>query len=79
VRLDKRQLVELFLRSGRFDLAEAADQSLPALIDPREHSEALRALGIDAGLLLTSADNLEVESPGSDLAEADRAETDPSS
>ncbi len=59
MRLHKRHVVDLFIRAGQFDLAEVADQSLPDLVDPQEHADALRALGIDAGLLLTSADNLE--------------------
>jgi hypothetical protein len=57
--IDKQQLIERFLAAGELDKAERADRDLPDQVDPSEHAETLRALGLDAGLLLTQSDNLE--------------------
>ena len=57
--VDKRQIVESFLRQNDLERAERADESLPNPVDLHEDAEALRALGIDAGLLATQIDNLE--------------------
>ena len=63
--IDKQQLIERFLATGDLDKAEAADLALPDQVDPAEHAEVLRGLGIDAGLLLTQSDNLEDQYPDS--------------
>ncbi|MBA2729171.1 MAG: hypothetical protein H0U48_00230 [Euzebyaceae bacterium] len=65
MRIDKQQLIERFLADGELDKAEQADQ-LPDQIDPAEHHEALKALGVDPGLLLTQTANLEEQPPGND-------------
>ncbi len=57
--IERSQLVEAFLERGELCLAEQAERDLPKRIDPLLHGDALRALGIDPGLLLTQADNLE--------------------
>jgi|GEM_PF-6447940 len=59
VKIDKRQLVDFFMTRGDVDLAERADDSLPDPVDLHAQAEALKALGIDAGLLATQLDNLE--------------------
>ncbi len=63
MRIDKQQLIERFLTAGDLDKAERADRDLPAQIDPAEHGELLRDLGLDPGLLLTQSDNLEDQYP----------------
>lgn len=63
--IDKQQLIERFLATGDLDKAEEADLALPDQVDPAEHAEVLRKLGIDAGLLLTQSDNLEDQYPDS--------------
>ena len=59
MQIDKAQLIERFIAAGDLDSAEQADRDLPDQIDPLVHGDALRALGIDPGLLLTQSDNLE--------------------
>ena len=59
MRIDKQQLIERLITSGDLAKAEQADRDLPDDIDPAEHVETLRALGLDAGLLMTQSDNLE--------------------
>lgn len=59
MRIDKQQLIEQFIANGDIDKAEQADRDLPDQIDPTAHVDALKALGLDAGLLLTQSDNLE--------------------
>jgi hypothetical protein len=59
VHIDKQRLIEQFIASGRLDAAERADRELPDRIDPAEHADTLKSLGLDAGLLLTQSDNLE--------------------
>jgi hypothetical protein len=61
--IDRNQLVEMFLDRGELALAEQAERDLPERVDPLVHGDALRALGIDPGLLLTQSDNLESGSP----------------
>jgi hypothetical protein len=61
--IDKAQLIERFIAAGDLDKAEQADRDLPDQIDPLEHGDELRALGIDAGLLMTQSDNLEDQYP----------------
>lgn len=61
--LDKAALVEQFLAAGDIEGAERADAELPDRIDPSEHAQTLRDLGIDPGLLLTSSANLEDQHP----------------
>ena len=63
MRIDKQQLIERFLTAGELEKAEQADRDLPDQIDPVEHAETLKALGLDAGLLLTQSDNLEDQYP----------------
>ena len=63
MRIDKQQLIEQFLANGEIDKAEQADRDLPDVIDPSEHAEALKALGLNAGLLMTQSDNLEDQYP----------------
>ena len=63
MRVDKTFLIEQFIAAGDLDKAERADQ-LPDQIDPEAYAEELRALGLDPGLLLTQADNLEDQYPG---------------
>jgi hypothetical protein len=57
--IDKAQLIERFIAAGDLDKAEQTDRDLPDQIDPLAHGDALRALGIDPGLLMTQSDNLE--------------------
>ena len=59
MRLPKDQIVQLFMRRDDVQRAEQADEGLPDWIDLREDAEALRALGLDPGLLATQIDNLE--------------------
>lgn len=59
MRIDKQQLIEQFIVNGEIDKAEQADRDLPDVIDPSAHAETLKALGLDAGLLMTQSDNLE--------------------
>jgi hypothetical protein len=63
MRIDKQQLIERLLTSGELDKAERADADLPDQIDPAEHAETLKGLGLDAGLLMTQSDNLEDQYP----------------
>jgi hypothetical protein len=63
MRVDKAHLIEQFIAAGDLDKAERADL-LPDQIDPEAYAEELRALGLDPGLLLTQADNLEDQYPG---------------
>lgn len=57
--IDKQQLIERLIANGDLAKAEQADRDLPDQIDPGEHAETLKALGLDAGLLMTQSDNLE--------------------
>lgn len=59
MRLDKQHLIEQFIAAGDLERAEIADRDLPDLIDPTEHADTLRTLGLDPGLLMTQSDNLE--------------------
>jgi hypothetical protein len=61
--IDKQQLIERLLTNGDLEKAEQADADLPDQIDPAEHAETLKALGLDAGLLMTQSDNLEDQYP----------------
>jgi hypothetical protein len=66
MRIDKQQLIERFLADGKLDDAERADRELPDSIDPVEHEDVLRSLGLDPGLLLTQSANLEDQYPEAD-------------
>ena len=59
MQIDKQQLIEQFIAAGQLDVAERADRELPDMVDQAEHAETLKALGLNAGLLLTQSDNLE--------------------
>ena len=60
MRFARRQIVDLFLARGDVDRAGRAEDTLPADVDLQRDADALRALGIDPGLLATQIDNLEV-------------------
>lgn len=57
--IPKAHLIEQFIAAGELDKAEQVDRDLPDQIDPIAHADDLRALGLDAGLLMTQSDNLE--------------------
>ena len=59
MKVTKREIVEFFLRRGDVERAARADEALADPVDLQEQSEALRALGLDPGLLATQIDNLE--------------------
>lgn len=59
MRLAKDALVEFFVVRGDLDRAEQADATLPDPVDLEADADALRALGLDPGLLATQIDNLE--------------------
>lgn len=59
MRLAKDKIVEFFVVRGDLDRAEQADATLPDPVDLQADAEALRALGIDPGLLATQMANLE--------------------
>ena len=61
--IDKQQLIEQFIAAGQLDVAERADRELPDMVNPAEHAETLKSLGLNAGLLLTQSDNLEDQYP----------------
>lgn len=55
----KREIVDLFIARDDLARAEQADTSLPDPIDLHADADALRALGLDPGLLATQIGNLE--------------------
>lgn len=55
----RSQIVEMLFERGELERAEQAEASLPERFDPLAQAEALEAIGLDAALLLTQADNLE--------------------
>ena len=59
MQVPKHQIVEFFVRRGDLERAAQADDTLPDVVDLREHAAALRALGMDSALLATQIDNLE--------------------
>ena len=59
MRLTRRQIVDLFLARGDVERAGRAQDTLPSDVDLQRDAAALRALGIDPGLLATQIDNLE--------------------
>ena len=61
--IDKQQLIEQFIAAGQLDVAERADRELPDMFNPAEHAETLKSLGLNAGLLMTQAENLEDQYP----------------
>ena len=63
--IDKQQLIEQFIAAGQLDVAERADLELPDMVNPAEHAETLKSLGLNAGLLMTQSDNLEDQYPDS--------------
>jgi hypothetical protein len=63
MQIDKQQLIEQFIAAGQLDVAERADRELPDLFNPADHADTLKALGLNAGLLLTQSANLEDQYP----------------
>ncbi len=63
MQIDKQQLIEQFIAAGQLDVAEQADRELPDMVDPAQHADTLKSLGLNAGLLLTQSDNLEDQFP----------------
>lgn len=59
MQLAKRQIVELFMVRADVERAGQADEALPDPVDLQKNADALRALGLDPGLLATQIDNLE--------------------
>lgn len=57
--INRNEIIEMFLIRDEVERAEQAERDLPEHIDPLAHAAALKALGIDPGLLLTQQDNLE--------------------
>lgn len=55
----KRQIVDFFVVRGDMEAAERADRDLPDPVDLTAQADALRALGLDPGLLATQLENLE--------------------
>ena len=63
MKIHKQQLIEQFIAAGQLDIAERADRELPDMVDPAEHADTLKSLGLNAGLLMTQSDNLEDQYP----------------
>lgn len=59
MKIPKSAIVDLFVGRGDVDAAERADDTLSDPVDLDEAGPALRALGLNPGLLATQIDNLE--------------------
>jgi hypothetical protein len=59
MQLAKRDIIEFFMLRADVERARQADEALPDPVDLQKDADALRALGIDPGLLATQIDNLE--------------------
>ena len=59
MQMPKAKIIEYFIVGDDLDRAAQADASLPTTVDLEADAEALRALGMDPGLLATQIANLE--------------------
>ena len=59
MKIEKRHIVAFLVEADELQRAEHADETLPDQVDIEKDAEALRSLGIDAGLLATQIANLE--------------------
>jgi hypothetical protein len=50
--IDKDQIIELLKSRGEGDKADAAESELPGKVDPEQHADLLKKLGIDPSDLL---------------------------
>lgn len=57
--IERRLIVEMLFERGELEKAAQAEADLPERFDPLAEAETLRAIGLDPGLLVTQADELE--------------------
>lgn len=57
--IERGLIVEMLFERGELAKAERAEAELPERFDPLAEAETLQAIGLDPGLLVTQADELE--------------------
>lgn len=59
MKVEKRHIVAVLIEADELERAEHAEETLPDPVDVEKDADALRSLGINAGLLATQIGNLE--------------------
>ena len=47
MQIDKQQIIQMLRERGDHDKAQQAEQQLPDQVDPEEHGNILRQVGVD--------------------------------